>query len=339
MPDSTAGAPRRPTLVDVARAAGVSRATASLVIRDAPGPSATSRERVRAAAEELGYRPDSAAQSLRRKSSGLIGVTFRTDAPFHADVVERLYPAAEAAGYDLVLSAVVPTRDERRAVDALVASRCEALLLIGATEPPEGVPAEMPVIGIGRPEAPGPDAVFTDDRRGFALLVDHLADRGHRRIVHVDGGASSGAAERRAGFEEAMARRGLVPVIVRGDNTEAAGTEAARSLLATGAPLPTAVMAVNDQAAVGLLIGLREAGVDVPGRVSVTGYDDSRIARLAHVDLTTVRQDPAAIAEAALRIVRDRLRTDPPDGALRGIVELDPELVVRGTTGPAPTAP
>jgi DNA-binding LacI/PurR family transcriptional regulator len=334
---------KRPTLKDVAQRAGVSRATASLVIRDAAGPGAGARDRVRRAADELGYRPDVAAQSLRRRSSGLIGVTFRTEAPFHSDVIEQLYPAAEAAGYDLVLSAIVPTRTERRAVDALLASRCEALVLIGAGTVPAEVREQVAVVGIGRP-APGTepfDAVFTADGLGVGLLIEHLAGLGHRRILHIDGGDSSGAAERRAGYLAAMARHGLPPRLRPGGITERDGTEAVRALLADpGTALPTAIVAANDQAAVGVLVELRSAGIDVPGQVSVTGYDDSRIARLAHVDLTTVRQDPRALAAAALSIVSARLTGTVPgnefDGAGgTGTVELPPRLVIRGTTAPA----
>src|SRR4051812_41856277 len=115
---------RRTTLADVAAHAGVSVALVSIVMRDAPGASAATRERVRQAAEELGYRPDSRARLLRRTRSQLIGVVFGVQHPFHGDLVSGLYSAADAADYELALSAVTPGRDERRAIATLLQDRC-----------------------------------------------------------------------------------------------------------------------------------------------------------------------------------------------------------------------
>lgn len=330
---SEAGAGRRPILLDVARRAGVSRATASLVMRDAPGPSAESRERVRQAAIELGYRPDQAAQLLRRRNSRLIGVMFSAQEPFHADLIESIYAATEEVGYDVVLSAVAPSRGERRAVEALVTSRCEAVVLIGAREAcVTDFGTRLPVVEIGRPPSETVfDAVHTADDEGARLAVDHLVSLGHRDIVHVDGGEQPGAAERRAGYLDAMLRHGLESRarVLPGDYTELSGSEAARALLNSG-ELPTGVVAGNDQCAIGLLIELRHAGVDVPGQVSIVGYDDIRSARLAHIDLTTVRQDAQQLARLAVQAAVERL-----DGVVDGEIRefsLKPQLVVRGST-------
>ncbi|MFD4502688.1 LacI family DNA-binding transcriptional regulator [Streptomyces sp. NPDC058457] len=331
-----AGTGRRPILLDVARRAGVSRATASLVMRDAPGPSAESRERVRQAAAELGYRPDQAAQLLRRRNSHLIGVMFNAQEPFHADLIENIYAATEELGYDVVLSATAPSRGERRAIEALITSRCEALVLIGAREAcTTDFGIRVPVVEIGRP--PGEsrfDAVHTADDEGTRLAVDHLVSLGHQDIVHVDGGEQPGAAERRTGYLDAMRHHGLGgrARVVPGDYTESSGSEAARTLLAHGR-LPTAVVAGNDQCAIGLLVELRHAGIDVPGEVSIVGYDDSRIARLAHIDLTTVRQDTEQLARLAVQAAVERLDKEP-DGEAREF-SLAPHLMVRGSTGPA----
>src|SRR5919112_4729230 len=117
-------ASRRPTLADVAARAGVSVPLVSIVMRDAPGASDATRERVRRAAEELGYRPDTRAQLLRRSRSRLLGVVFGVQHAFHGDLVSGLYAAAERVGYELALSAVTPGRDERRAVATLLQDRC-----------------------------------------------------------------------------------------------------------------------------------------------------------------------------------------------------------------------
>ncbi|MFJ3801020.1 LacI family DNA-binding transcriptional regulator [Streptomyces sp. NPDC090088] len=332
----SAGAGRRPTLMDVAGRAGVSRATASLVIREAPGPSAESRERVRQAAAELGYRPDLAAQLLRRRNSRLIGVMFSAQDPFHADLIESVYAATEELGYDVVLSAVVPSRGERRAVETLITSRCEAVVLIGAREAcTADFGIRVPVVEIGRPPHETVfDAVHTADDEGARLAVEHLVGLGHRDIVHVDGGERPGAAERRTGYLDAMRHHGLGgrARVVPGDYTEASGSAAAHTLLASGT-LPTAVVAGSDQCAIGLLIELRQAGVDVPGEVSIVGYDDIRSARLAHIGLTTVRQDTEQLARLAVQAAVERL-DHQLDGEAREF-NLAPQLVVRGSTAPA----
>src|SRR4029450_9301746 len=128
-------APRRPRLEDVAARVGMSPASVSMVLSGAPGPSAATRERVLEAAAELGYRPDRAASLLARRRTHLVGVLMVAGSAFHAELVEDLYEAAERQGYDVVLSAVTRTRDERRATETLVDFRCEALVLLGPGAP------------------------------------------------------------------------------------------------------------------------------------------------------------------------------------------------------------
>ncbi|MGY1643392.1 LacI family DNA-binding transcriptional regulator [Geodermatophilus sp. SYSU D00703] len=327
---------RRPRLQDVADEAGVSAATASLVLRGAPGPSGATRARVLDAASRLGYRPDRAASLLARRRSRLIGVAMDVRSTFHAQLVEDVHEAAEEHGYDLVLSTVTRTRDEGRAVDTLLDSRCEALVLLGTEAPAARLSAlarQLPVVAVGRPvSADGVDVVRAADDEGVAQAVAHLADLGHRRIAHVDGGRGPIATARRRGYERAMRRRRLGEhlQVVAGDSGEGSGARAARTLLASGAR-PTAVVTYNDASAVGLLDALLRAGVDVPGEVSVVGYDDSPLSRLAHIDLTTVSQDSPQLTRLAVAAVVERLdggRTEQRE------VVVPPHLVVRGTTGP-----
>jgi DNA-binding LacI/PurR family transcriptional regulator len=332
------GAVRRPRLQDVAAEAGVSTATVSLVLRGAAGPSSVTRERVLDAAGRLGYRPDRAASLLARRRSRLIGVVMDVRSTFHAQLVEDVHEAAEEHGYDLVLSTVTRTRDEARAVETLLDSRCEALLLLGPGAPAARLSAlarQLPVVAVGRPvSADGVDVVRAADDDGVALAVDHLAGLGHRRIAYVDGGRGTIAAARRRGYQRAMRRHRLGPhlQVVAGDASEQAGARAARALFATDLP-PTAVVSYNDASAVGLLDALLRAGIDVPGRVSVVGYDDSPLSRLAHIDLTTVSQESRQLTHHAVAAVVERL-----DGGRveRREVVVPPRLVVRGTTGAPP---
>ncbi|MGK5170363.1 LacI family DNA-binding transcriptional regulator [Geodermatophilus sp. CPCC 205761] len=330
----TPGGPdRRPTLADVAARAGVSTALVSIVMRGVPGASAATRERVRRAADEIGYSPDARARLLRSSRSRLVGVVFGVQHAFHGDLLTGLYDAAEKAGYELALSAVTPGRDERRAVDSLLRDRCEALVLLGPQSPTAtlaDLAARLPVVVVARSvRSTAVDVVRTADDEGLHLAVDHLVELGHREVVHVDGGRAPGAAERRRGYHEAVRRHGLAARVVPGGLTEDDGAAAARELL--GGPLPGAVTVFNDRCALGLLDVLRRAGRAVPGDVSVVGYDDSRIARLSSVDLTSVAQDVEQLSTLAVQRAIGRL-----DGAAVEQRELvvPPRLVVRSTTAP-----
>jgi DNA-binding LacI/PurR family transcriptional regulator len=332
---------RRPRLEDVAARVGLSPASVSMVLSGAPGPSAATRERVLEAAAELGYRPDRTASLLARRRTHLVGVLLDISSAFHAELAADIQEAAEGRGYDVVLSTVTRTRDERRATETLVDFRCEALVVLGPVGPAATLGAldrQLPVVVIGRRMAgAGVDVVRTADADGVAQAVGHLAGLGHRAIAFLDGGRGTIASDRRRGYRTAMRRHGLGDQarVLAGDHTEAAGTRAAQVLL-DGDRLPTAVVASNDRSALGLLDAFTRAGIDVPAAVSVVGYDDSTLSRLAHVNLTTVSQDARRQAEHAVAAAVERLeggRTEHRE------VVLAPHLVVRGTTGPPPAVP
>lgn len=334
----TGGKAQRPTMADVAAKVGVSRALVSLVFRDQPGASSETRERVFRAAEELGYRPDNAARLLARGRSRTLGVMLTVHQPFQADLVEGIYPEAERLGYDVLLSASAPGRDEAKAVEALVSHRCEALILLGPNAEYrylDELGKSTVVVVVGR-RLPGAqlDSVHTADAKGVRQAIDYLVELGHREIIHIDGGKEPGSADRRRAYRAAMRRHGLEDRIrvIPGAHDEDAGMAAGRLLLGE-ALLPTAVLAGNDRCAVGLMHVLGRAGVDIPGDLSVVGYDDSHLSHLSHIDLTTVRQDADRIAEHAVQLAIARL--DDNTIPLRETV-LDPKLVVRGTTGPPP---
>jgi DNA-binding LacI/PurR family transcriptional regulator len=327
----------RVTLADVARAAGVSVPLVSIVMRNAPGASPASRERVLAVAAELGYRPDQRARLLRLQRSRLLGVCFGVEHAFHGDLLDAIYRAADARGYDVVLSGVTPNRGEERAVETLLADRCEALLLLGSQLSPARLTrlsSSMPVVVVARRlRNADVDAVHTADAMGAAMAVEHLVGLGHRRIAHVDGGRAPGATDRRNGYRSAMRRYGMADeiLIVSGGLGEDDGTRATRELLAVATP--TGIIAFNDRCAVGVLDALRRARLAVPTDVSVVGFDDSRLARLATVDLTTVGQDAVGLGRLAVERAIDRL---DPDFSAPTDVEVVPHLVVRSTTAAAP---
>jgi DNA-binding LacI/PurR family transcriptional regulator len=325
---------KRPTLADVAARAGVSTALVSIAIRGATGVSAATREHIVTVAREIGYRPDTSARLLRSRRSRLLGLQFGLQHPFHADLVEALYAVAEPAGYQLALSAVAPGRSEQRASEALLADRCEALILLGPQAPAAQLArlaAQLPVICIARrlpPSVSGVEVVRTADDDGAGLAVDHLVALGHREIVHIDGGRAPGSADRRRGYRTAMRRHGLSARVLPGGLSEEDGAAAAGALL-TSQPRPTAVLAFNDQCATGVLDVFLRAGVTVPGQISVVGFDDSHLARLAHINLTSVGQDIPRLADLA--VVRALARLDGQHAPGPETV-IAPHLVVRGTT-------
>lgn len=324
---------KRPTMADVAARVGVSRALVSLVFRNAEGASQQTRDRVFQAAAELGYQPNTAARVLRRLRSRHLGVVYAMGDPYQANLIEALYPAAEQRGYSVVLGATTPTRDGHKSAEDLLGFRSEALILI-APETTAGalssLAARIPVITVGkRFDDTGADSVRTNDAQGVRQAVDYLVELGHRSIGHVDGGKLPGAPERRRGYREAMRRHSLQTeiTVISGDYSENSGAAAALELLRQER-LPTAIIAGNDRCAVGLLDALLRHGVNVPQDLSVVGYDDSQLARLSHINLTSVRQDAERTAEAAVEAAIERLdhgRTNAKH------VVLKPSLVVRGS--------
>jgi DNA-binding LacI/PurR family transcriptional regulator len=336
MNGGTASGARQPTMEDVAARAGVSRALVSIVFRNQPGASDATRRRVRDAASKLGYAPDQRARLLGRKRSGQLGVAFGLQHGFHGELVEAMYAPAEHAGYELVLTGFAPSRSEGRAIDDLLAYRCEAVIVVGPTMRTRDLVAlsrQVPTVVLARPVAGGAvDVVRTDDVDGARQATEHLMAQGHHRILHIDGGRAPGAAERRRGYRQAMAAAGLDPMpFVSGGLTEIDGARAGNmvaAMLRRRRDKLSAVFAFNDQCALGLLQVIRAASFTVPDDLAVVGYDDSRVARLPWVELTTIGQDVQELARKA--VDQAIARTYHPADRRETIVS--PELVVRSTS-------
>jgi DNA-binding LacI/PurR family transcriptional regulator len=323
---------RRVTLEDVARRAEVSRALVSIVMRDAPGASAATRERVLAAARELGYRPDVRARALAGQKSKLIGVMFGVDiGVFQFDLLDGLYAAAEAHGHSLLLAPLTRHRDERQAAQSLHDFRFDALIMLGPHTSNPLLSGEVPIVAVGwHVDDPNVDVVRVADEEGIGLAVDHLVELGHRDIAHVDGGDTLISAARRRGYERAMRAHGLQRQarVVTGGQSQLDGQRAARRLLADG-DLPTALVCYNDDTAVAAMGLLSRSGVEIPTRLSITGFDDSEAAALSPVGLTSVAQDPARLARLAVE--RIMARTEGRRVVGREVI-LEPQLRIREST-------
>jgi LacI family transcriptional regulator len=275
---------------------------------------------------------------LRQQRSRLLGVTFEVEQAFHGDLVEGIYAAAETAGYDVVLSPIAPGRPEARALNDILGDRCEAAILLGPRSSPRSLVAlaeRLPVVVVARHvRSAAVDCVRTDDAAGMDAAIGHLTALGHARIAYLDGGSTSGGPERLRALRSAAVTHGLgdtVLVLPAGPG-EDEGATATQQLLAQAAGV-TAIIAFNDRCALGAVDTLVRAGISVPQGMSVVGYDNSRIARISYINLTTVAQNPQLLTQLAVQRAIARLENEP--SAPRDQV-VGAELIVRASTGPPP---
>jgi DNA-binding LacI/PurR family transcriptional regulator len=222
---------------------------------------------------------------------------------------------------------------EQQAVESMLEQRVDGMILVSprmSASELNAVAAMSPVVVIGRVvRGKSIDSVTNDEHQGAEILVDHLHELGHRRIVHIDGGTGAGARARRTGFERAMNARGLEPIVIPGDYTEMAGVNAAQAVLRRR-PLPTAVFGANDLVAVGALGAFEDAGLRIPEDISVAGYDNTYLAGLQHIGLTSVDQRSADLGRRAVALLLERVG----NGRSRSVVQtVTPALVVRQSSG------
>ncbi|WP_069812260.1 LacI family DNA-binding transcriptional regulator [Streptomyces sp. TP-A0874] len=322
-------------LAEVAAAAGVHQSTASRALRGAPGVGADTCERVREAARLLGYMAHPAAASLRTGRSRLLGVLVpRLTDIVLATVYEGIESGATAAGYQAV---VANTGDDpavqRRKVERLLALRVDGLLLgdarldapIAADLLAQGVPTVL--VSRRLPRVP---SYTCDDLAGGRMVAEHLLALGHRRVGVVAGEphASTGV-ERTRGFLRAFAAAGapVDPALIVNSAFDARGGELAGHHLLTVRPRPTAIFAVNDFAAIGVMGALRVSGL-VPGEdLAVAGFNDVPLSAQLPIPLTSVRSPMREMGErAATALVR------VVEGGTARSRRLTPRLVVRAST-------
>ena len=326
----------RPTMEDVAREAGVSRSLVSLVFQDSPKVHERSRARVLDAAARLNYRPNALARSLASTRTQTLGIVLDDlHNPYFADALGAVQDAAEASGHRTLLAD--GRRSGERELDAVrtfIDHRVDGVILVSPRAPEADLGAlarTTPLVALERRmHAPHVDLVMHDDSIGCHLVVQHLVGLGHRHICHVDGGVGAGAANRREAYRAAMvaADLGRFVDIVEGEYTEAAGREAAAALLRRR-NLPTAVFCANDFAAAGVAAVFMREGISIPREVSLVGYDDTSLAGLDVLSLTSVRQPLAAMAHTSIELIGKRLETP---GRRSQRLELPPDLVVRRST-------
>lgn len=296
-----------PSLRDVARLAGVSHQTVSRVINEQPNIRESTRQRVLSAISELDYHPNTVARALASGRSRHIGVLIESSSHYGPmNMLRGVEVAARKADYVSSTYTVKGTNpnDLREGVEFLLRQGVEALCILAPQQRSlmslrsSWLPKSTVVIGSSQADvdaAVGHDAVISvavDQYAGGAWATKHLIDNGHRVIAHIAGPSDwVDARDREAAWRDQLIAAGLeVPEVVQGDWRADSGYAAAAQILASGAGV-TAVFAANDQMALGLIHGLSDAGVSVPGDISVIGFDDIPESRHFLPPLTTVRQD------------------------------------------------
>jgi DNA-binding LacI/PurR family transcriptional regulator len=331
--------PRRPVMADVARLAGVSHQTVSRVINGSDNIRPATRAKVQQAIEELGYRPNIAARALVTRRSRIIGIIASNTALYGpASIQFSIQEAARAAGYfTSLVSLSEVTHDElRSALDYLGRQSVEAIVMIVAQEDALAVVRDeavtTPLIIVEGELSGRARSVGVDQADGARMATQHLIDLGHRRIVHISGPLTwTEARARRAGYRRVMADFGLTDRSdLEGDWSPACGYDLGSELAARQDF--SAVFVANDQMALGVLHAFTEAGIAVPGEVSVVGFDDIPESAYLNPALTTVRQDFHAVGQRAIELLTAVL-----DGVPAAVPLLAPELVVRNSTAPAAT--
>jgi LacI family transcriptional regulator len=334
---------RRATIIDVAREAGVSIKTVSRIFNNAPNVTQKTRDRVMKVATELHYHPNVVAQGLVGRRSYLLGLFYENPSPnYVVELQQGALDRLHGERYRLVVIPVVKVSAIADNILGLV--RSAALDGIVLTPPASDHPvildrltaARFPFARIAPTHSPelGPRTV-TDDVGAARLMTDYLLSLGHRRIAMIKGDPthpSSGA--RLEGFTAALAAAGL-PLrpgdIEQGMFTFDSGIEAARRLLAQP-DRPTAIFAQNDDMAAGAIMAAHDLRLDVPGDISIAGFDDSAIARTVWPRVTTIHQPVFEMARSATDMLVAMLEKKPHEA----VIDHPFTLVTRQSTGPAP---
>lgn len=340
MPRVSDSASARPaTIRTVAERAGVSKSLVSLVLRDSPHVSPDKRAAVRQAMDELGYRPNAIARQLTARRTQTIGVLLNDlRNPWFVDCLDGLTGVLTEHGYRCLLA---DARVDRRADESLLRGflelRVDGLVLVGSmpsTPAITAAAAAVPtVVAAGRDIVlPRVDVVANDDSIGTRLAVEHLIGLGHRRIAHLAGTHRAVARLRRESYSTIMTANGLTDEIVieQCDMTEEGGYRAAVRLLRR-AERPTAVCAVNDISCIGAMSAAQELGLLVPQDVSMVGYDNTSLAQVRHLWLTSVDNANIEVGRRAARALVRRM-ADPTLPSEEQLIR--PTLRVRGSTAP-----
>ncbi len=337
---------RRPSIEDIARAAGVANSTVSRALRDSPLISSDVRSAIQRLADEMGYTPNGIAQSLQNQRTNTIGLVVTSIGdPFFADVARGVEQGARSAGLSVFLStshsdpaqemAVIETFQRRR-VDGIIVADSQ----ISSNHVQRLLRANVPTVLINSQTEEQTNllhSVTADDYNGMRMATDYLIQLGHKEIGYIGvGNRPLSNRRRRAGYSDTLRAAGIAPneawiaiapaEYARNEDDVVAGQALAARLLDAGV---RAIVCYNDMVAVGVLLACRQRGVEVPEQVSVVGFDDIALAQYVTPPLTTVRQPQTELGRTAMHMLLDLLDNRPVQD-----YSIETTLIVRDSTGP-----
>jgi len=335
---------RRPTIADIARRAGVTKAAVSFALNGQPGVSAATRERILAIAAEIGFEPNSAARALSDGRAGAFGLIIDRPARtlgsevFFMQLISGIQAELAQNHITLLFTLAEDQAEEIRMYRTWWAQRkVDGVFLVDlqVRDRRIGVLEElsMPAVVLGTPRGAGRlPAVWQDDRAATDSVVGYLAGLGHRRIVRVGGFPRYWHSKLRTeALAEAAGAAGIEAASVAADYTAEHGAEATRELLKQAAS-PTAILYDNDVMAMAGLGAAQRMGVRVPADLSIVVWDDSTLCELVHPAFTALRRDIPAAGVQAARMLREAVAGGRPDH----FQETSPVLLIRDSTGHPP---
>jgi len=328
------------TIADIAREAGVSRATVSLALNGKPGVAPETRRRILEIAERLNYQPNASAKGLALQRTQTIGVIVPDiSSPFYAELVRGVEQEAGSSDYHLILCTTAGKRAREEVYLRLLGERrVDGMILVTPRGQEEAIrrfrEAKLPLAIVDR-DLPSTDEVIevvVDNLQGALTAVEYLLDLGYRRIGFINGLPDLQASrDRLRGYQLALRERGIVPDkrwVCVGDYQEKGGYRCMKRLLEVKPPLE-AVFVASDLMAMGAIRAIRNAGKDVPGDIGVVGFDGIPLSEYFNPPLTTVRQPIARMGAIACRLLLQEIRGE---AILERKVTLRTELVVRAST-------
>ena len=334
------------TLKDIAKKLGLSVTTISRALAEYDDVAESTRQRVRQAAEEMGYYPNITARQLQKQRTDTLAFVVpthgpRVSDPFFSELLAGIGNEAGQAGFDLLVSTQAPNSEaERETYRRIVhGRRADGVLVVRTRQNDERIrflsEQDFPFVAFGRSDL---DIKFPyvdeDSYTGLQILTQHMIDLGHRRIGFIAAPAGLMFCQFRvAGYRDTLGANGLPldeKLIVYGDLTQRGGFQAARELLARS-PHPTAIIACNDLMALGTMSAAQKMGLTIGRELSVGGFDDIPLAEHTHPSLTTVRQPIYEIGQRVTRILIQLIQGSAPD---KTQVLLTPQLMIRDSSGP-----
>lgn len=333
---------KRATIDDVARLAGVSIRTVSRVINNSPMVGETTRANVTKIIEDLEYEPNAQARGLAGRRSFLLGMIYDNPDALYIDNVQRgVLSVCRELGYELVVHPCDMRADtlSKEALGFVSRSKLDGVIILppvsenndlaGTLDKADVNYVRMASVALDKPE----NVVISNDRAAAAAMADHLVGLGHTRIGYITGPLSmKSSQERLDGFCDALDRNGCKPgkdMIAYGEYTYDSGVECARQLLVNHEP-PTAIFASNDEMAIGTIKAAREMGLVIPDDLSVSGFDDTKMAKRSYPPLTTIRRPVKEMARLATAKLIASIDNREEDARVMNMVT--PYLIPRGST-------